>query len=327
MRTHPADESRPRVRPRSAGIAIFVALAALPLAVLIFPANSESDPSCPSFAGPANDRAKRAQLHDGLNRRPSRVAVLMLENRNYQQVIGSHSAPCINRLAREYTLFTRYYAVAHPSLPNYLALLAGDTFGVQDDCQSCTFDGPALPDQLSAAGISWKAYYQSMPPAKSPTTVTSRYTGAYNPFAHFRTLNTGAARQRIVSFRSLSQDLARRRLPRLAWITPDKLNDGHSASLRQADRYLSRLVPRIIRALGPDGVLYLTWDEGPDDDHAGLGGAPGGGHVPLIAAGGAARRHATVSTGADHYALLRTIEAHFGLPPLRRAASPSTPLL
>jgi hypothetical protein len=48
---------------------------------------------------------------------------------------------------------------------------------------------------------------------------------------------------------------------RFAWIAPDLVHDGHYASLRVSDRYLSRLVPRVLRALGPRGVLFLTWDE------------------------------------------------------------------
>jgi hypothetical protein len=49
--------------------------------------------------------------------------------------------------------------------------------------------------------------------------------------------------------------------------------------------------------------------------------------VALIAAGSGARRHARVDTQANHYALLRTIEAQFAVQPLRNAAQPSTPLL
>jgi hypothetical protein len=83
----------------------------------------------------------------------------------------------------------------------------------------------------------------------------------------------------------------------------------------------------VLRALGPRGVLYLTWDEGIRRDHAGVGGSRGGGHIALIAAGGAARRAATTSVPANHYALLRTIEANLGLPGLGKAGSTSTPLL
>jgi hypothetical protein len=71
----------------------------------------------------------------------------------------------------------------------------------------------------------------------------------------------------------------------------------------------------------------VVWDEGPNSDHRGAGGQPGGGRVPLIAAGGAARRGVLAAGPANHYALLRTIEAQLGVPALRQAAASSTPLL
>lgn len=328
MPNRPRNESPRRLRRWSVAVALAVAVAIWPVALLAFPPSSESGTECPTLPSRSNDTSQPARASANAIHNAARVAVVMLENRNYRQVIGNRTAPYINRLASQYTLATHYYAIGHPSLPNYLALLVGDTCGVQDDCGSCSFDVPSLVNQLSSAGISWKAYYQSLPAVGSLTTVNHRYTGSYNPFAHLRSVDMDAMRgSRIVSFGSLSGDLARRQLPRFAWITPDKLRDGHSASLRRADRYLSRLVPRIIRALGPDGLLYLTWDEGPNSDHTGLGGVSGGGQVPLIVAGKGARRQARLSTGADHYALLKTIETHFGLPLLGRAGSPSTPLL
>jgi phosphatidylinositol-3-phosphatase len=126
---------------------------------------------------------------------------------------------------------------------------------------------------------------------------------------------------------TLRNDLQAGKLPRFSWIAPGVRHDGHNSSLHQADRYASHLVPQVLRALGPDGVLYLTWDEGAHHDRAGLGGSKGGGHVALIAAGGAARHGATTTVPANHYALLRTIEGGFGLHALGKAASPSTPVL
>ena len=59
-----------------------------------------------------------------------RVAVLILENHEYDAVIGSQEAPFLGSLARRSVLLTRSFAIGHPSLPNYLALLGGSTFGV-----------------------------------------------------------------------------------------------------------------------------------------------------------------------------------------------------
>lgn len=259
---------------------------------------------------------------------PRHVAVIALENKSYRQVIGNRRAPYLNRLARRYALATHYYSIGHPSLPNYLALTAGSTFDIRHNCAHCETSATNLLTQLDSAGISWRAYFQGLPSTGSPVVRRGEYSTHYNPFTYFdRIRDSSRDRTRIVSFAGLRSDLGAHRVPRLAWIAPDLRHDGHDASLAASDRYAARLVPRVLHALGPNGVLYLTWDEGARPDHAGLGGRPGGGRVALIAAGGGARRHAAVRTPADHYALLRTIEANFGLPTLVHAGSPKTPLL
>ncbi len=61
------------------------------------------------------------------------VFLIMMENHAYQQIIGNPDAPYLNRLAKRANLATNYYAVAHPSLTNYLEVVGGSNFGVLDD--------------------------------------------------------------------------------------------------------------------------------------------------------------------------------------------------
>ena len=96
---------------------------------------------------------------------------------------------------------------------------------------------------------------------------TRLYDPHYNPFVYYESVrDTSFGRSRVVDFDELRDDLRRGRLPRFSWIAPGVLHDGHDGSLREADRYASVLVPRVLRALGPRGVLYLTWDEGARSD-------------------------------------------------------------
>jgi phosphatidylinositol-3-phosphatase len=259
--------------------------------------------------------------------RPQRVAVLMLENRSYEQVIGSRDAPFLNRLARRYALATNYFAIGHRSLPNYIAVTGGATSGINDNCTRCDTEQSNLLNQLDSAHVSWRAYFEGLRPDTRLTQRTGRYNPHYDPFGYYERLEQGRARQRIVDFGPLRRDIARRQLPRFSWIAPDVFHDGHNGTLRAADRYAAGLVPKLLRALGSRGVLYIVWDEGPNSDLRGADGRAGGGRVALIAAGSGARRHARVDTQANHYALLRTIEAQFAVQPLRNAAQPSTPLL
>lgn len=247
-----------------------------------------------------------------------KVAVLFLENHGYNQIIGSPDAPYLNHLANHGALATDYYAIGHPSLPNYLALTTGSTQGVTSDCNSCENAAPSLPGQLEAAHISWKAYFQSIPAPGFGGNGVGSYSKHYNPFAYSEQVGEGAiARQHEVDFRSLRRDLSRHSLPRFSWITPNLLNDGHRGSIRASDRYASRLVPRIVHALGPDGVLFITWDEA-----QGVTG-PAGGRVALIATGPGARHHVRTDGAADHYSLLATLEGGLGLARLGHAATAS----
>jgi hypothetical protein len=259
---------------------------------------------------------------------PTRVAVIVLENRSYEEVIGSASAPYINGLARRGALATRYYAISHPSLPNYIALTGGSVFGIKNDCSNCDAPGPNVVGQLDRAGISWKAYFEEMDSNSRPGSITHEYNPHYNPFVYYETVRgTPKDRARIVGFDGLNSDLKGGRLPRFAWIAPGVLHDGHNSTLAEADLYASQLVPKVLRALGPKGILYLTWDEGGPNDWRGVPGQKGGGRVALIAAGGGARQHTRTAVPANHYALLRTIEANFQRRTLGQAGAKSTPLL
>jgi acid phosphatase len=251
----------------------------------------------------------------------SKVAVMFLENHGYRQVIGSPQAPFLNRLARRGALATRYYAVAHPSLPNYLAITTGSTGGLSTDSNSYETSAPSLAGQLQTARITWKAYFEGIPSPGFEGRGLFDYTKHYNPFAYSEQIGEGPARRHVVGFGSLGRDLRRGALPRFSWIAPDLLHDGHNDSVHASDRFVSRLVPRVVRALGPHGVLIVTWDEA-----QGVTG-PRGGRVALIATGPGARHRARLNTAADHYSLLATLEAGLRLPALGQAAAPSTPLL
>jgi acid phosphatase len=259
---------------------------------------------------------------------PQRVAVLVLENRSYEQVIGNPAAPFLNRLARRYALGTDYFALGHPSLPNYIALTGGDTNGIDRNCTGCDTENGNLLNQLDAAHVSWRAYFESLRPGAPLIDRTHTYNPHYNPFGYYeRVEGSRRARARIVNFGQLRRDLRGHDLPRFSWIAPNVFHDGHNGSLAAADLRAAELVPRLLRELGPRGVLYVLWDEGPNSDLRGAGSGVGGGRIPIIAAGGAARAHTRDGTAANHYALLKTIETQFKLPLLGHAADSTTPLL
>ena len=93
------------------------------------------------------------------------VFVIVEENNGFHDVIGNPAAPNLNSLARTFGLATDYFGVSHPSEPNYVGLLGGNTHGVNSDDAYWTHEvrAPSLISQLDHAGISWKAYLQGSP--------------------------------------------------------------------------------------------------------------------------------------------------------------------
>jgi phosphatidylinositol-3-phosphatase len=264
-----------------------------------------------------------ARTHGG---RPSHIAVILMENEGYGSIIGSSSTPFIDALAKRYALATAMYAVGHPSLPNYLALTGGSTFGIDSDCTDCHVGATSLVDQLDRAGISWKAYMEDLPSPCFTGPGAGGYAKKHDPFVYYTRVADDPGRcRRVVGLDQLSGDERARALPTFIWITPNLCHDMHDCNPAVGDRFLASLVPPLLSALGPNGLLFLTWDEGSSD--AGCCRLASGGHIATIVAGSAARPGARMSTPTDHYSVLQATEDLLGLQRLRGAACACTPSL
>lgn len=252
----------------------------------------------------------------------SHTFLIVLENHESDEVVGVHASPYLTRLAREGAMPRNYFALRHPSLPNYLALVAGSTFGIEEDCTECSARGANLATQLQAAGITWRAYMGAMPHACFTGAGTRLYAKKHNPFMYFPNfVSDPRSCSNDVPESALDADLAKGRPPAFAWISPDLCNDGHSCPIAVTDRYLGNLVPRLRRDLGPHGLLVITFDEGTTDE--GCCGASGG-RIATILLGPQVRRGARFAGDYTEYSLLATLEQRFGLPRLRAARTAPT---
>lgn len=253
----------------------------------------------------------------------SHLVVLVMENREYADVIGRPDAPYTNSLATRSAVATNDFAIRHPSLPNYIALIGGSTFGAKSDCTTCHYNAPNIVDQLEHAGISWKAYMEDMPRRCYPGAAAGRYSKKHNPFLYFDDVATSLPRcDNVVPSAELQADLRTRQLPTFAWITPNLCNDMHDCSTAAGDRYLAATIPALLDQLGPHGRLYLVWDEGTSDQ--GCCAKAAGGHVPLLVAGPDLPAGTRWQGSYDHYSVLRNIEDALGLPRLGDAGCPCT---
>ena len=260
------------------------------------------------------------------------VAYVVFENKEFGTVVNNGKMPYFNQLAKSYTLLTQEYAVAHPSLPNYLALLAGDTFGVNFDCTKCLYDAKTLPDQIDASGRTWKSYQEDMHSACYQGPDYGNYAMKHNPFMYFKSirLDTTRCTADVVQIGQLYADIAAEALPNFSFITPNLCNDAHDCGLDTADKWLQALMLVLQPALEAKGKPYLiivTWDEG-QGDHSCCGLPPqAGGRVATILVSPQAKSGFQDATPYSHYSLLKTIEAAWSLDFLGHAADAETPLI
>ncbi len=250
-----------------------------------------------------------------------------MENEEFGSVIGSPSAPYQNSLASRYALAADYFGVAHPSLPNYLALVAGSTFGATSDClpAQCSLPGnvTTIATLLDSHQLSWKEYAESMPTNCSQVnSPDGQYFPKHDPFVYFGAITgnngTGSTSSycdsHVVSIGQFYIDLQAGALPNYAFITPNICDDAHSCPLSAGDQWLSTFVPKVTSSSSfANTALFIVYDEGSTNDTAG-----GGGKVACILVSPFAKPDYVSNVEYSHYSLLATVEAIFNLGSLGR---------
>jgi hypothetical protein len=248
------------------------------------------------------------------------IFVVILENES-----GASAArdPYLAQLAARGATLTHYYGVAHPSQPNYIAILAGATL-VEDDA-SHDLARSNLVDLLESANRSWTAYQEGYPGGcfsgeTAGDAKTGTYTRKHNPFISFNDIRTNAARcANIVNAAQLDSDIARGQLPDFSFYTPNLDDSGHDTPLSFASGWLRGfLEPKLADRKFTDGTLVVvTFDEGAGDPardplYAVLLG-------PMVVPG------SVDANTYNHYSLLRSIEDALGLGSLGREDAKSHP--
>jgi hypothetical protein len=263
--------------------------ALLPLTMLVLVTACQPDASRPG-SRPASASGSSAAASP--TSAAKHVFVIVLENTSYRLALAQ---PYIGSLAGQYAVATDYHDVGSPSLPNYLAMTSGSTWGIRDDAYH-RLPAAGLGNQLTAAGISWKAYFEGF----TGDCFNSPYPYAlkHNPFAYYG----GECPANVAPMTDLAADL-NGNTPRLSWITPGLCNDGHDCGVGTADRWLSGVVPQITSSTAwqHNGVLLITWDES----------SAGDSQVALLVVAPSLRGQ--VTTALDHFALLATVEDQLGV--------------
>lgn len=236
--------------------------------------------------------------------RPDHIVIVIEENRGYGQIIGNNDAPYINALAKRGMLFTQAYGVTHPSMPNYLALFSGTTHGFTANVCPLELSGDNLASALSAKGLSFASYAESLPAAGASACSYGAYYRKHNPVANWKGLEA-----MNLPFSAFPQDFEK--LPAVALVVPNLQNDMHDGSIADGDTWLEKNIESYVQwALAHKSLLIVIWDE---DDSA------GDNRVATIFVGSMVKRGSSAQH-INHYSILRTLEEMYGLPYLNESA-------
>lgn len=237
---------------------------------------------------------------------PRHVFLIVMENKSADEALSGQFTAS---LAAKYGVARNYHAVSHPSVPNYLALTSGSTWGLHDDSYH-VLAKQDLGTQLTKAGVPWRAYMEGLGDAgclDSPVP----YDPGHNPFAYYG----GACPANVVPFTAFAGDLGAN-TPRFSWITPDMCHDTHNCPVATGDEWLRQTVGEITSSAAwkSNGVLFITWDE--DDGSAS--------NQVLTLVVSPAHAHVQSDQAYDHYSMLATIEDLMGVGRLGQAAGAHT---
>jgi hypothetical protein len=240
---------------------------------------------------------------------PAHVVIVVEENRSHANIIGNKSAPFLNSLAANGAMMTQSFAETHPSEPNYLALFAGNMFGLKENrCPVNAGAAPNLGSELLAAGYTFAGFAEDLPAVGSPACSAGKYARKHVPWVDFSNIPANYSLP-LSAFPAPSNYAS---LPTVSFVIPNLDNDMHDGSIAQGDTWLyQKLSPYAAWAKTNNSLLIVTWDE--DDNTA-------RNQIPTIIYGANVKPGAYPET-ISHYNVLSTLEQMYGLPKTGYAAN------
>lgn len=245
-----------------------------------------------------------------------KVIIVVFENADPAEALAQ---PFFSQLAQKGARLSEYYAVGHPSQPNYIALVGGDTLGVDSD-RTVTLEDTNLADLMEAAGKTWKLYAEDFPGDCSLRSTSGAYARKHAPLLSFKNVQDDPKRcARVVEGSAFFSDFAAGALPDYSLFVPNLDDDGHDTGVDAADQWFSRKFGPLLDdpKFGKDTLLVATFDE---DDGA------GDNRVLTLLYGPGVTPGYVSGNRYDHYSLLRTVEDALGLGTLGRQDASAAPI-
>jgi phosphatidylinositol-3-phosphatase len=242
----------------------------------------------------------------------TKLLVFVVENHSLTEMRSQ--MPWTFRLGQTYGYATDFHAMTHPSLPNYLAIAGGSTFGISDDNSPADHPlaGPSVFGEALAHGRTARVYADGMP-GNCVLANTSQYAVRHNPWTYF-TSERAECVQLDTPMTRFADDVRTGRLPDAGMVVPDICHDAHSCPLATADAWMRQELG--LAMSGPDFrsgrlVIVVTADE---DD-----GSQGNAVLTIVVHPSV--RGVVTAQPLSHLSLSRLYSEVLGAPPLREAAS------
>jgi hypothetical protein len=243
----------------------------------------------------------------------TKLLVFVEENHSLAQM--KTGMPYTYGLAKQYGHATKYTATMHPSLPNYIAMAGGKTYGITTNAAPASnkvVDGASVFGQAIAEGKTAKVYADGMP-SNCATSGGTGYAVRHNPWPYF-TKERALCNQFDVPVTKLAGDISAGTLPNAGMVIPNVDHDAHDGSLAEADQWFKGYMTKIFA--GPDWksghlAVVLTADE--DDKNSG--------NIVLTTVIHPSQKAKVVNTLLTHHSMTRLYEDVVGASYLNAAAT------
>ena len=247
----------------------------------------------------------------------SRVMIVVFENANYTVALKQ---PFFAKLANEGALFTQFSAEAHPSQPNYLAMISGSTQGVRND-DSVSINAEHIGGLLAKKNLSWKVYAEDLPQPCFLGSDRGLYARKHIPFLSFTNVqNNRNECLKVVPSTQLKIDIASNSVPAFSMYIPNLKNDGHNTSSAFASQWFLDNFGGILNdsKFMMDTLLIITFDESENIFSKN--------QIFTAFYGANVKPGSVVNLPHNHYSILKMIEDHFGIGNLGNGDVTATPI-
>lgn len=268
------------------------------------------------LAGAAAAPAGATQVQVGQATAP--VVVIVMENQQYQHILGNANAPYINNTMIPGGVVDTNYVAGPGSLPDYLLIVSGQS-------------SPPVtaPNVFAALGttLSWQEFMESMPSTCYSGssygvvngTTWGLYTRYHNAALQFTSVSKTSLCNNVVPLDPAHFSPAA--LPAFSFVVPNECNDMHtlpvndqcpmwngatntaSNVVKMGDNWLASFVPAVAQV----ATVIVTWDEGSPTNEQVMTVAYGAGVIP--GRDGTAYTHSSLEAGLYSYFGLGTAPA------------------